>query len=395
MRVKKILLTNFRNHTGTALEFSDGANFITGANAQGKTSILEAISYVCLTKSFLQPSDKTVCLMGADSFTVEATMENDHGIANRARVVYETAAGKKYFLDNNEIRRSSYVIGMFPIVVLSPWDFALTTGAPSERRKFVDIVLSQASRSYLEELIEYRRALKQRNRILMDAKFTGVINKDLLGAWTSALVDHGAKVIMKRKEFIKDFQSAFTAAYASLTEGGEIPRLVYEPSFKLSEGMNVSDITAMFYGTIERLSNVEHARGSTLAGPHRDDIGFLLNGAPIREFASQGQHKTFLVALKIAEFHYMKSKLNETPTVLLDDVMTELDYARASKTIRSISELGQTFITATDMLNIDEELLGTHETKIHFVQGGNVIHSVQDTMLGVSSITGGTGVGNE
>ncbi|OYV86169.1 MAG: hypothetical protein B7Z63_04420, partial [Ignavibacteriae bacterium 37-53-5] len=173
MRVKKVQLTNFRNHADSSLEFIEGINFITGANAQGKTSILEALSYICLTKSFLQQTDMTVPRFGGDVFAVNAVMETDRNIVNRVRVVYEAGAGKKYFLDLNEVKKSADVIGMFPIVVLSPGDFALTGGAPSERRKFADLVLSQVSRSYLEELTEYRRALKQRNKILLDAKLNG------------------------------------------------------------------------------------------------------------------------------------------------------------------------------------------------------------------------------
>ncbi len=375
MRVKKVQLTNFRNHAESSLEFSGGVNIITGANAQGKTSILEALSYVCLTKSFLQQSDKTMCRFGVDSFAVDATVESDKGIINRVRIVYEVGIEKKYFLDNNEIRKSSDVIGMFPIIVLSPGDFALTTGAPSERRKFVDMVLSQVSRLYLDELMEYRRALKQRNKLLLDGKLTSAIDTRLLAAWTDALVEHGIKVMRKREEFIRDFRNTFAAAYTSLVEYGEAPQLIYEPSFPLDGKGNSSIPTAeSFRDALNRLAKVEQARGSSLAGPHRDDIGFILNDVPIREFASQGQHKTFLVALKIAEFHYMKAKLNQTPAMLLDDVMTELDYSRASKTIRAVSDLGQTFITASDMLDFDEKLLDMCDTKIHSVKEGSVVY---------------------
>ncbi|MCL5738334.1 MAG: DNA replication/repair protein RecF [Bacteroidetes bacterium] len=369
MRVKKVQLTNFRNHSESSLEFTGGINIITGANAQGKTSILEALSYVCLTKSFLQQSDSTVPKFGTEAFTIDATIETDRNIVNHVRVAFETGAGKKYFWNKNEIKKSADVIGMFPIVVLSPGDFALTGGAPSERRKFVDIVLSQISRSYLEELIEYRRALKQRNKVLLDGKINNTLDGDLLAAWTDALVAHGTRVIIKRGEFVREFQDTFANAYTSLVEYGEVPKLVYEPSFAAD-----GDIFEVFHKALRNLSKVERARGSTLAGPHRDDIGFILNDMPIREFASQGQHKTFLVALKIAEFHYIKAMLSETPAMLLDDVMTELDYTRAAKTIRAISGLGQTFITATDMLNFDEKLLDMRDTKFHFVREGSVVY---------------------
>ena len=371
MQLKKIHLENFRNHAESMLEFSDGINFITGANAQGKTSILEALSYVCLTKSFIQQSDATVLKFGSNAFVVDATVETDRGLMNHVHVLYEQGSGKRYFLDSNEIKRSADVIGLFPIVVLSPKDFALTIGAPSERRVFIDMVLSQVSRSYLEELFEYRRALKQRNKILLDGKFTGVVDTGLLGAWSDALVSHGTRVIMKRAEFAREFQPAFSSAYTALIEKGEAPRLLYEPSFAL--GDDQMRIPELFYAGLNRLDKVERARGATLVGPHRDDMRFVLNDVPIREFASQGQHKTFLVALKIAEFHYIKSKLSETPAMLLDDVMTELDYSRASKSVSVISSLGQAFVTATDMMALGDETIGLSGTKYHIVREGSVI----------------------
>ncbi|MCL5267288.1 MAG: DNA replication/repair protein RecF [Bacteroidetes bacterium] len=369
MHFKKIRLENFRNHSESSLEFTPGVNLIIGGNAQGKTSILEALSYVCLTKSFLQQADLTVPKFGSDLFAIDAAMEGDRSVMNHARVVYGSGTGKKYFLNRNEIRRSSEVIGMFPIVMLSPGDFTLTTGSPAERRKFADMVLSQISRSYLEELVEYRRALKQRNKILLDGKISNILDKEMLDAWTDALVAHGAKIITKRDEFVLDFQETFKSAYATLVESGEVPGLYYEPSFKASDAIGET-----FHRELEKVFKVERARGATLVGPHRDDIGFILNDRSLKEFASQGQHKTFLVALKIAEFHYIRKMLGETPVMLLDDVMTELDYKRATRTIGVISGLGQTFITSTDMLSFDDKFLDMSNTKFHFVKEGSVVY---------------------
>lgn len=369
MRVKRIRLTGFRNHTESSLEFGDGINFITGANAQGKTSILEALSYACLTKSFLSIVDSTVPKFGGESFTVDAEVESDRNLLHHVRVAYEAASGKRYFLDKNEVARSMDVIGMFPIVVLSPGDFVVTGGPPAERRKLLDMVLSQVSHSYLEELMEYRRVLRQRNKILLDGKLNGMLDGDSLRAWTDALIIHGTKVMTKRADFVREFESPFSSAYASLVEYGELPRVVYGPSFDPG-----NDTMGSFEAAVATLRNAERMRGATLVGPHRDNVGFILNDKPIQEFASQGQHKTFLVALRVAEFYYMKNKLGETPVMLLDDVMTELDYSRATKALVALSGLGQSFVTATDMLNIDEKLLDTREMKIHTVREGNIVY---------------------
>lgn len=380
MQIKKVQLTNFRNHTDSSLEFNSGLNFITGANAQGKTSILEALSYVCLTRSFLQQPDVTVPRFGGDMFSVNAVLETDRGIINRVRVAYESGTGKRYTLDANEVRKISDVIGMFPIVVLAPGDFALTGGAPSERRKFIDIVLSQVSRSYLEELTEYRRALKQRNRILLDGKFNNLLSDQLLVAWTDALVAHGTRIMSKRRRFIGEFQDKFSAAYLSVVESGETPALRYQPSFDAGD-----DIESGFRKELRQLGKIERSRGATLVGPHRDDIGFFLNGVPVREFASQGQHKTFLVALKMAEFHYIKQALGETPAMLLDDVMTELDYTRATRAIQNVAHFGQTFITATDMLSFDERMLDIREARFHSVRDGTVVYETSQSGSGTIS----------
>lgn len=371
MRVKSVQLSNFRNHSESALECGGGVNFITGANAQGKTSILEALSYVCLTKSFLQQADKTVAKFGGDNFGVDSVVETDKGVVHHVRVEYGDEKGKKYLLDRNEMRRSADVIGKFPIVVLSPRDFGLTSGSPSERRLFADVVLSQTSRLYLEELLEYRRALRQRNKILLDGKLSGRLDSDLLVAWTDAIISHGTNVMRRRADFVREFQPIFTNAYTALVEYGESPRLVYEPSFAFDDE---TDISGSFYRAVKRLETAERARGASLAGPHRDDIAFVLNDLPIRDFGSQGQHKSFLVALKIAEFHYIKSRIGETPAMLLDEVMNELDYSRATNTIHTLSSLGQTFITATDLLSFDEKMIGTRDVKMHIVREGNVVY---------------------
>ncbi len=375
MKVKALQLTNFRNHQDTTIEFCDGVNLITGQNAQGKTSILEALSYVCLTKSFLQQSERTIVKHGTDSFSVDAAIVKEPGIRHEARVVFETGIGKKYYLNGGDARRASDIVGMFPIVVLHPGDFSLTGGGPSERRKFLDMLLSQVSRSYLEELIEFGRAVKQRNKILLDGKLTGGLDPGILDAWTDALVLHGTRIVSRRATFLHEFQDVFASAYASLVDIGETPAISYTPSFAFD-----SDISGSFYDNLRRLSNVERARGSTLTGPHRDDIEFTLNGFPVKEYASQGQNKTILVALKMAEFSYMKTMLAETPVVLLDDVMSELDSCRSRNTLKAIAYLGQTFITGTDLVDVfdansqDASRYFALEPKIHFVKEGSILY---------------------
>ncbi len=368
-------LTNFRNHEDSSIEFADGVNFITGPNAQGKTSILEGLSYVCLTKSFLQQPEKSVVRFEADTLCVDASVEKDRGTPHEVKITYERKSGKKYILDGNEVRRAADVVGMFPVVILHPGNLTLTGGGPSDRRKFLDMILSQVSKSYLEESIEYARALKQRNRVLLDGRLTGRLDLGILDAWTDALVAHGAQIVERRSSFVKEFREVFVSAYDWLVKYYETPDMIYMPSFTTGP-----DIEDTFFAELQRVSMVERSRGATIVGPHRDDLEFTLNGVPVRDFASQGQNKTVLVALKMAEFQCIKTKLAETPVVLLDDVMSELDSFRSASTLRSIAGLGQTFITATDILNAyagslnDDRQNSLPDAKVHFVKGGNVLY---------------------
>ncbi|MGB9592490.1 MAG: DNA replication/repair protein RecF, partial [Candidatus Kryptoniota bacterium] len=334
--------------------FCNGANFIVGANAQGKTSILEAISYICITKSFLRTGDINVVKSGADSFVLDSDIESISGRLFHVAFRHDAANGKKYVINGSPISRASDVVGKFPIIVLSPDNFGITGGPPSDRRKFLDMVLSQTSHAYLEELSEYQKVLKQRNRVLQEKKLGRQIDNGSLRAWTEGLVERGSRIILRRHEFTEEFKSDLKRVYLQIGGEREEPDLSYRPSFEYSR---VSSIQEEFLKAIDRSKQVELSRCATLVGPHRDDITFYINGMPLQRFASQGQHKTFLVALKIAEFFYMKRKTHEIPIMLLDDVMTELDYVRSSKFAAIIGQLGQSFITMTDAVTFDTSMI--------------------------------------
>ena len=346
MFVAELQLHNFRNHEETRLEFGKGINALLGNNGEGKTNVLEAISYLSLTKSFYSAGDAPVVQLGKQSFVVEGRLCSDAGVSHTVRIVYGSPPGEKTFtIDRSKPETFGSVIGRFPIVILSPEKSEVTFGAPAERRKFLDLLLSQASPSYFSDLMEFRKILRHRNRILLDSKLTGQRSDDTLDVWTEGLVNHGSRVSYRRQRFVEEFAPYVIRAYGAMAGEKEIPSL--KLATLCGEGVTAEDIAQNMRLDLKAKRGEELRRGTTLVGPHRDELLFSMNGVHLQNYASQGQHKTLLVALKVAEFFYLKERRNEVPLFLLDDVFTELDEHRSRQLVRVIEGLGQTFVTTT------------------------------------------------
>jgi len=348
MLIAEVRLRNFRNHADTLLDFGQGINVLLGRNGQGKTNILEAISYLSLTKSFYASSDATAVRFGTDAFTVEGEIVAGSGVRYTVQVAYGVSGGEKVFTVNNTRPESlASVIGTFPVVILSPENNAITFGGPSARRRFMDLTLSQVSRVYLDDVLEYRRILRQRNRLLSDARSSGGNIASMLEPWTIGLVQYGSRVVKRRQEFVKEFEGYIERSYKTLVESGEEPGIEYGSVGSLQPGMAVEEISQQMASELKARAGEEIRRGSTLVGPHRDELRLSINGAALQHYASQGQHKTFLVALKTAEFFYLQERRGEAPLFLLDDLFSELDEGRSRRILDLISSLGQTIITTT------------------------------------------------
>lgn len=346
MTLQSLMLRQFRNHSESRFAFGGGTNVFLGRNGQGKTNVLEAISFLCLTKSFYAGADATAIQSGTSMFEVEGSFLSDVGVQHRVRIAYdEQMRQKKFSINASEITRLSEVIGLFPIVVLSPENNAITFGAPSERRKFVDMVMSQSSKAYIEDMMEYKRVLRQRNRILSDAEGRDV--SPVLAPWTEMLIERGASIIHKRCQFLTEFIPYVQSAYDSVTRNGERPGLRYMPQIDVTSSMDRHAVMEQLRRLAERKKFDERRTGSTLFGPQRDDVEFAINDLPLRDYASQGQHKTYLIALKVAEYRYLRERCAEVPIILLDDVFSELDDRRSTQLLGLLEEMGQTFITTT------------------------------------------------
>ncbi len=363
MVLKSIYLQQFRNYLKQNFAFDDGLNVIYGYNGQGKTNLLEAIAYTCITKSFRTNSDAEVIPFHADFFKIESKFVFDQGVQKTVSLEYIQGEGKRVSIDGTRTSSASEVIGLFPIVILTPENEVIANGGPSERRRFLDFILSQTDKSYFSGIQNFRRVLRQRNKILLDAHENRFGFRERIEPWNLEIFELNKKITRKRNEFLNDFQEILQPIFKQLTLGQEEISIVYSPSFK----EEFYDKEA-FLGELEKNVNFEIMRGNTQMGPHRDEISFLNSGWDLRKFGSRGQHRTAVIALKIAEYFYLYKIKRERPIFLLDDVYTEIDKIREKNITEYFAEIGQIFLTTSDVdLKINSELEKNKKISYFFI----------------------------
>ncbi len=375
MRIKSVRLKNFRNHQSTNISFSENINIFFGKNGQGKTNILDGLTYLCLTKGFLSSCDSSSIFFGESGFELEAEFCSDLRVQSSVKLVYSSAIrGKNLFNNEMKVDKALSFVGLYPIVVLAPQYYSIVNGIPQDRRKFVDLVISQSSKSYLHDVIEFRKVLKQRNKLLFDIKTLKSHDFESVEYWNGPLVKHGSQVIIKRHAFVKEFIPFFIKAYTEITSANEIPSIKYMPGISIKDiDKEYDSINSRFESDIISCANDEFRRGSTIIGPHKDEFEFKINGFDVRQFASQGQQKTFLVALKIAEFFYLQEKCSEKPVLVLDDLFSELDKDRSKFLLDFLKDKCQVFISSTNSEIFDEFLNYNGTNQKYFVEAGNVL----------------------
>jgi DNA replication and repair protein RecF len=370
MFLSSIGLRNIRKHADTKIEFANKLNYIVGGNGVGKTTILESIYYLCTTKSCVTTADSEVVKIGENSFGIHgqfAGLTNDN-----VQIEYSSNENKKvYLLSNKQISRFSNIIGKFPVVLLSPADHSITQGYPAERRRFVDSVISQGSKTYLNLLIEYNRTLKQRAYLLNRIKEDN--SKDLgeLDAWNEKLITAGVEIIKHRKNFVIEFESYISDSYQKILYNREEPKIHYY----FLDGKCPDNLEACFEQLLNQRAENEIRRGTNLVGPHKDDFIFDINGISLKSYGSQGQHKTFQTVLRFAEFFYLKDKTGTAPIFLLDDVFGELDAERAASISNYLSTVGQAIITLTDFGNSSFLKRGKEDRIIKISAEGSVTYA--------------------
>lgn len=358
MKINSIEVGNFRNYNNARLEFHSHTNILYGDNAQGKTNILEAIFVCGTTKSHKGCKDRELIKLGSDEAHIRMFMEKK-GVPHKIDIHLRYNKAKGIAIDGVPIKRSSELLGLVNIIFFSPEDLKIVKNGPSERRRFINLELSQLDKVYLYELGEYNKALMQRNKLLKQINFNPSLFSTL-DVWDEKLAECGSKIIVSRGEFIKKLSVITKRIDENLTGNREHVELIYEPDVLSSDFKN----------------NLKNAREkdlrflSTSVGPHRDDLCFMDRGVDIRKYGSQGQQRTCALSLKLAEIELVREVTNDTPVLLLDDVLSELDRNRQNYLLDSIDNI-QTIITCTGL----EEFIGGRFSldKIFCISGGTVM----------------------
>ncbi|GAB4338481.1 MAG: DNA replication/repair protein RecF [Calditrichia bacterium] len=377
MILESIKIKNFRNYSELEIGFQEGTHILYGNNGQGKTNFLEAIYYLALTKSFRSSRDQNLVKHQADFFRLEGNFATRSGRKYRCAVAYSADQGKRLQVNGETLSRFSEHIGQIPLVLLAPSDIAISQESPGLRRQFLDILLCQASRFYMHSLVQYKRALKQRNALL-----AGSAPEELLLPWDETLAKEGAIIIQKRAEAIQELDEAVKSYYKMLSNNQGNIKLIYQPSLEIK----ADDLHGAFIKALESNRKRDFQYGTTSVGPHRDEILFLINGKPLRVVGSQGEHKTLVISLKIAEFNYLQKVRNEPPILLFDDLFGELDARRIKSMLNTLSDIGQVFVTTTapDFFGKMTEWRG--DTRFYEISAGTLVKQEEAWQLPGPSI---------
>ena len=359
MILRTLHLRSFRAHDETELALAPSVNLLYGPNGVGKTNVLEAVHYLCLTKSFTASRDRYAVRKEAPYFEIEGTVEGVRQRPMEVRLAYVPGEGKKMFVNGAELDRLADIVGVLPVVIFSPEDYDLTAGGPDERRRFVNNILSQARPVYMDDLLKYRRARRQRNEVLRSYKKRPDPPPDaLIEPWTEELVTLGSRVVHRRRQFLNAFDEYLTAAYDRIEAVAERPSIEYETIDDLAPDAPVEDVEDAFRAALDRKQGQERDRGTTLVGPQRDELVFRLDDLEVRRYGSQGQHRTFAMALKLAQYFYLDDRSDTTPLLLLDDAFGKLDTRRTEVFLELLRSdaVGQSLITATSRAPFDRTL---------------------------------------
>ncbi|MCC7431689.1 DNA replication/repair protein RecF [bacterium] len=346
MFLKQISLTNFRNQQEAKFDFKQGINVFIGKNGQGKTNLAEAIHYLCFLKSFRTSSDEFALKKSEKQFQLTGNFNFKDGSESEVILLYTKNEGKLVSQNHKSVAKFSDFIGSHPCVCLSLEDLAISNGSPSERRKFLDVVISQTSKVYLDSLIRYGKVIKQKNKLLENYEN----QSDLLDTWDEELSVYCFEIIKRRREFLKRIIPNLSYFYKKLSGGKEEVTCVYESSLENTETQ------ADIFNELTRKRKIEVAKKTASFGIHRDDLTFKLNGFNAKGFASQGQHKTLILALKLAEIEFMKSEVGEEPITIFDDVFSELDEQRIGEFFGLLSKETQVFVTTTNLDLFEKEV---------------------------------------
>ncbi len=363
MILRLISLRSMRAHVDTTLALAPGINLLYGPNGAGKTNILEAIHYLCLSKSFLTNVDRYVVQRRQPFFEIKGLFEGSLRRNLEIRIAFALGQGKRMFINGAPLERLADIVGVVPIVLFAPSDQALTYDGPEERRKFLNSMLSQARPAHLEDLIGYRRALRQRNEYLIRNRMRPV-DKEMIGTLNTVLARFGGRIVALRADFLQKFGEELKRAWQQLGEVIEEPVITYQGPVPMKEYSSAEEVEKALITALEETASRDYELGRTTVGPHRDELIFKLNGQPVRRFASTGQHRSFAIALKLAQYYYLDSRLEEKPILLLDDIFDSLDQERTAVILDWLQDAstGQSIVTVADAERLRSQIMQTGDS---------------------------------
>lgn len=363
MILKKLSIINYRNIEEATIEWSAKLNCLVGRNGVGKTNVLDAIHYLSFCRSISNPIDSQLIRHGEQFMVVEGEYATDDGEPEVVACAMKRGTRKHFKRNGKEYKRLAEHIGLVPVVLVSPADTMLIDGLSDERRRFMDMAISQFDRPYMDALVRYGKALQQRNSLL---KMEEEPDAALLDVWEEQMAVEGERIYAARKAFIDEFTPVFNSYHANISGRHETVGLDYTSHCQRGPLLDV----------IRRDRAKDRAVGYSLHGVHRDDLAFTIGGHPMKKEGSQGQNKTYTIALKLAQFDFLKRTASKTtPLLLLDDIFDKLDQERVARIVEIVlgDDFGQTFITDTDSGHLERILQRCrHDYRMFEVRDGSV-----------------------
>lgn len=365
MFLENITFRNFRNYELLNLQFSSGVNLITGENAQGKTNILEGIYFLSTVKSHRTNRDDELIQSEKEWFYLKGQVSS-RNMSTVVEIINASGEKKKVKINGWAQEKISSIIGKINVVMFSPEDLSLVKGSPSERRRFLDILISRISPSYLYALQEYQSALSQRNELLKSIRDKRA-TADSLDSWNELLIKAGTVVVRQRISVVSELTELAREKHGQLTSSKEELNTEYQTRLENEPDSNIEE---MYEKNLNNAVKSDIRNGTTSVGPHRDDLIFTINGVDARKFCSQGQQRTAVLSLKLANLEFISNNLDDYPIILLDDVTSELDENRATFLFNLLDKIPvQTFLTAT---SVDCFPINFSDYKQFTVKGGLV-----------------------
>ena len=358
MYLSELQLNHYRNYESVDVHFSPDTNVLIGENAQGKTNLLEAIYVLALARSHRTNTDRELIQWHEDFAKITGLVQRSAGKTPLELVLSQK--GKKAKVNHLEQAKLSQYIGQLNVVLFAPEDLNIVKGSPAVRRHFIDMEFGQMSSKYLYNISQYKSILKQRNQYLKQLQRRQAKDLVYLGVLSDQLAAYGAEVTVARRQFLQQMEKWAQKLHQEITKDREV--LTFKHQSQIPEeqlDQSVEELYQQFQTLYEKQQTREVEQGTTLIGPHRDDVQFLVNDKDVQAFGSQGQQRTTALSVKLAEIDLMKAQTGEYPILLLDDVLSELDDLRQTHLLKTFQNKVQTFLTTTSLENVKKEIIAT------------------------------------